>query len=345
MNENRKHFRARAIEVDPLHAAIVPADHPNRLSGYRRVVARVSGQRAGRSRGFTLVEILMVLTIIVVLIAILLPAVQQAREAARRTQCKNNLMQLGISLFNYQHSFNCLPPGSVNPTGPVVTEPSGYHMGWLVQMLPMMEQTSLYQQVDFRYGVYAASNSMLSGVQIPGLRCPSDQTPANGRLVATNYAGCTGGLNQPIDVDNGGLLFLNSSISEKEIRDGSSHTILVGERLRDDVELVELGWASGTSSSLRHTARAINIKQTLLRNGPLPAKIPSFQPLNVGPDFPEPGPNPLVEEQPGGFSSPHRGGAQFLTADGAVRFITENVDQQLFINLGNREDGQITVDF
>src|ERR1700754_2067028 len=96
--------------------------------------------RTLKARAFTLIELLVVIAIIAILIALLLPAVQQAREAARRTQCKNNLMQLGIALHNYQMAFEPPPPGVVNSTGPVLNSPSGYHMGWIAQILPYIEQ-------------------------------------------------------------------------------------------------------------------------------------------------------------------------------------------------------------
>src|SRR3954451_14542119 len=102
--------------------------------------------RPGRVRslpGFTLIELLVVIAIISVLIALLLPAVQAAREAARRVQCVNNLMQLGIALHNYESSYEMLPPGSVNPTGPIVNLPRGYHVSWMVQLLPFIEQKSM----------------------------------------------------------------------------------------------------------------------------------------------------------------------------------------------------------
>ncbi len=86
-----------------------------------------------RRTAFTLIELLVVIAIISVLIALLLPAVQAAREAARRVQCVNNLMQLGIALHNYESSYEVLPPGSVNPTGPILNVPKGYHFSWMVQ--------------------------------------------------------------------------------------------------------------------------------------------------------------------------------------------------------------------
>src|SRR6187431_609282 len=97
-----------------------------------------------RSRGFTLIELLVVIAIIAVLIALLLPAVQQAREAARRAQCKNSLCQIGLAIHNYEMAHNVLPPGSVNPTGPVRSEPIGYHMSWAVQILPYLEHQNVF---------------------------------------------------------------------------------------------------------------------------------------------------------------------------------------------------------
>src|SRR4051812_26811224 len=97
-------------------------------------------RRSLRRGGFTLIELLVVIAIISVLIALLLPAIQAAREAARRVQCVNNLMQLGIALHNYESSYESLPPGVVNDTGPISNIPKGYHASWMLQLLPFLEQ-------------------------------------------------------------------------------------------------------------------------------------------------------------------------------------------------------------
>ena len=96
--------------------------------------------RPAARRGFTLIELLVVIAIIAVLIALLLPAVQQAREAARRTHCKNNLAQIGLALHNYYDMWETLPPGTVNPEGPIRWEEQGYHFSWTVALLPMLDQ-------------------------------------------------------------------------------------------------------------------------------------------------------------------------------------------------------------
>lgn len=102
-----------------------------------------------RLRGFTLLELLIVIAIVAILISLLLPAVQQARENARRVQCQNNLMQLGVALQHYNQTFSVLPPGCVNDVGPVLADSQGYRIGWIVQILPFIGQDALWHQVDF----------------------------------------------------------------------------------------------------------------------------------------------------------------------------------------------------
>src|SRR5438874_5474009 len=106
----------------------------------------MSARTPRRCRGaFTLIELLVVIAIIATLIALLLPAVQQAREAARKTQCRNNLMQIGLALHNYEMAHECLPPGSIDPNRPIRNEAKGFHVGWIVQLLPFLDQTNTFQ--------------------------------------------------------------------------------------------------------------------------------------------------------------------------------------------------------
>lgn len=286
-----------------------------------------------RQRGFTLIELLVVIAIIAILIALLLPAVQQAREAARRTQCKNNLLQLGLALHNYEMAFQMLPPGSVNPTGPISNVQQGYHMSWIVQVLPMMEQANLAQMINASTSAYDAANQMYRATRITSLQCPSDDIrmisgPLGIDAAASNYAACFSGSDVPIDVDNDGCMFLNSSVAYRQIRDGASNTILAGEK-RIVEGTFDAGWMSGTRSTLRNTGVPINGGWDIEPR------------QSIGPFVPNV-PNDLLTS---GFSSVHAGGAQFVLADGSVRFLSENISAEILSRLGSRADRQIIGEF
>ncbi len=290
------------------------------------------------STGFTLIELLVVIAIIAILIALLLPAVQQAREAARRTQCKNNLMQIGLAIHNYEMSHEVFPPGCVNATGPVDVGGDGYHFSWIVQILPYLEEGNTYKHFDFSVSVYDEKNKAARARQPDVLICPSDPH-SYGSIGFTNYAGSHHSFEAPINVDNNGVFFLNSAVRYHDIPDGSSHTIFVGERRIFDANS-DRGWASGTDSSLRNGGWTINDQLSFRRDN----SGESAAPESAGEDSidgialfsPESGAK-LV----GGFSSPHLGGCQFLFGDGSVKFISENISPNLFSNLINRSDGEI----
>ncbi len=308
-----------------------------------------------KRRGFTLIELLVVIAIIAVLISLLLPAVQSAREAARRAQCVNNLMQIGLALNNYESAHYCFPPGVINPTGPIENLPKGLHFNWMVQILPYLDQRNAAAHLNYRTSLYDVSNQTVRGLSIGTFTCPSDPLRVFGargsRLGQSSYAANYHDTESPIDTSNNGVFHLNSATRLDQITDGASYTIFVGEHRSQP----DLGWASGTASTLRNT-------------GSQPNSLDSFPPLTMGDgtlDFKESNPalgqgnstpNPVFDPLPGetqaqtqlrlqrfcgGYSSYHPGGANMLLGDGSVRFMKGSISSLTFRKLGNRADGQL----
>ena len=214
-------------------------------------------------RGFTLIELLVVIAIIAVLISLLLPAVQSAREAARRAQCINNLKQIGLAAHNYISSNNVFPQGiqfQANPQAGGTCYTSG---SWLVSMSQYFEQGSVYNSVNFLVNMYTAQNTTVSGTGLSMLWCPSDpiitgltHTYAAGTVCSTplpmyytSYAGNTGYVMEfynpawgglppyacqlqtgTANMQNNGLIYVFSKVSLASVTDGTSNTILASER-------------------------------------------------------------------------------------------------------------------
>jgi prepilin-type N-terminal cleavage/methylation domain-containing protein/prepilin-type processing-associated H-X9-DG protein len=277
---------------------------------------------------FTLVELLVVIAIIGILVALLLPAVQAAREAARRMQCVNNLTQLALATQNYEMAYRVYPPGTINETGPIVNEAKGYHHNWMSQLLPYMEEQVTYAHIDFTVGVYDEENAEVRKVNIPIFLCASD--PVSSRdLGLSTYAGLHHDVEAPIDRDNQGVFFLDSAIRNKDIRDGSSHTIFIGEKI--PVANRDLGWMSGTRWTLRNTGIPMNADRKNAR-GNVPTALDLEQPVPAGSGLPV-----------GGFGSYHPGGANFAFGDGHVEFLSENMSMEVLQQYGNRSDGKLLV--
>ena len=320
-----------------------------------------------RQRGFTLIELLVVIAIIAVLIALLLPAVQQAREAARRSQCKNNLKQLGLALHNYHDTFNTLPIGTGSTTACV------WGNSWWVGILPYVDQASIYNAWDHNTdctGLNNANNmNLVTGKSISVARCPSsplsshDFAPDNGFTpgpATAHYTGIAGAsvdpqgriVNAPVGISGkSGVLFHNSKIRMADITDGTSNTIFVGEQSDWCIEtatgqkrIAISSWPHGLYMGSAGDAnpsdgRSFNV--TTLRHRPGYKQAEGGHNAggcsttgvcgNMGVN------NPI--------QSAHVGGVHVLIGDGTVRFIGENINTTTWFNLGMRDDGQIIGEF
>ena len=228
-------------------------------------------------------------------------------------------------MHHYDFSMEQLPSGVINPTGPIRSEEIGQHVSWTVQILPYMEEGNVYRHFDSQAGAYAAVNEPVRIKDIALLQCPSSPgipTLGRGQGIGafSSYAGCHHGSETPIDSDNNGLLFLNSHIRYRDIADGSSHTILLGEL---QTSPPNLSWVSGTRSTLRNASK-IGSTENWNQQWQSSVRDTDRDPLQVG-----------------GFASFHTGGANFVFADGAVRFVSQNVLPEVLRNSGNRADGEI----
>lgn len=307
--------------------------------------SRRSSVPPGQATGFTLVELLVVIAIIGLMIGLLLPAVQSARETARRLQCQNNLVQLVLAVNSYEMAFSHYPSGSVDATGPIRHLPVGYHHDWIAQILPYAELKNAYDHLDRTVSVYDPANKPVRTLGIRLLRCPSAGGTEPGY---SDYAGVHHDVEAPIDVDNNGVFFLNSKVRYQDVTDGTSLTLFIGEKYtsRDD-----LGWLSGTRSTLRNTGTPLNAPRLLnqVRNA-----------VNVTLDDPQepPGEDKDLKFDPaaasavtggipvgplavGGFSSWHTGGANFARGDGSITFMSQDMSTALYQQLGHRSDGAL----
>jgi len=303
-------------------------------------------QPAGRQwlreqrHGLTLLELLVILLVIGVLLGLLLPVIQSARESSRRERCSARLRDLGMGVEQYRLAEQRFPAGVVDEGGgPIRSEPTGQHIGWLVSILPFIAQQALYEEFDWQAGVYAASNAQVRATVVPTMICPSypgglsiqstAQVPIDSdspetldarlsqHVAISSYAGCHHDQEAPIDDDNHGTLFLNSKVRLSEIPDGSSQTILLGEAIPDRDSL---GWVSGTRATLRNTG-AFELVEDWWE---MTASKPPKSALYVG-----------------HFGSFHPDGANFVFADASTKFITNTIDSALFQQLGNRGEKKI----
>jgi prepilin-type N-terminal cleavage/methylation domain-containing protein/prepilin-type processing-associated H-X9-DG protein len=307
-------------------------------------------------RGFTLIELLVVMAIISILVACLLPAFVCGRAASRRVSCINNLKEIDLAIQSYLNSYNTLPSGCYDIVRPVSSVPDGYHVGWIVSILPFLEQHSLYRSFDFNYGADDPVNRRVGNTIIRTLVCPNEESlgtstvfrpggtaPPSTTPGLSSYAGVHHEVEAPIDEDNHGVLFLNSHVRAVDISDGLSQTFFVGEVAAPS----PLGWTSGTRATLRNTGHPINAitREAVEQTGPTPAALPGDL-KDVGLErMMRAGAVTVAPTFVGGFGSSHMGGgANFGFGDGSVRWIKQTIDQAVYQRLGHRSDGEVIDD-
>ncbi len=314
-------------------------------------------KRASESRShyaFTLVELLVVIAIVGILIALLLPAVQMAREAARRSQCTNNLKNIGLAMHNYHDLFGGFPYGF-----------DDHETLWSAMILPQIEQTNMYGALQFTESGpgnwdSGSANTTACGTLIPVLRCPTmdiaEHITNNGipGRVPVSYRGCAGsnvysddastipasapaGAMALEQVPLNGMFYGCSKVRLADVMDGSSNTILIGESYTDtyvkdgqEMDFWQLGspqtggWVPGGTGGTEYS-------EGLGSTGP---KINS----RLDPAIP----GVIMEVS---FGSYHPGGANFTFADGSVRFLPESINLAIYQALGSRNGNEAVGDF
>lgn len=337
---------------------------------------RCSTSSSSPRPGFTLVELLVVIAIIGVLVALLLPAVQAAREAARRMQCQNNFKQIGIALHNHHDTFNRFPPGGASDGPPFGgTAASGWGSSWMVYLLPFIEQNAMNANWQFsgESGIFNANNqNQRRNIAIPGYVCPSSPLPKFSRSqnysATSNYVGIAGAVTGLIPnyteartetsgtygiTSASGVLFPLSQNTFASITDGSSNTLVVGEMSNFMVEGTstkvdwrgsdQWGWSAGVKSV-----------------GGVPGSTPTFysadnRPFNmttiryrinlVQNNWSHATRGTTGVGADGSANVPlhsaHPSGCNGLLGDGSVRFLTQTMTLDNLARLATRDDGQV----
>jgi prepilin-type N-terminal cleavage/methylation domain-containing protein len=324
---------------------------------------------AGAQLGFTLVELLVVIAIIGVLVALLLPAVQAAREAARRMQCSNHLKQYGLGIHNYHDTYKMFPIGAGGANGSAMPR-----LSWQVRILPYMEQAAVFNNIDFNIDMRrlpVAGGTILWAISPAYTHCPSDPFPKvmNGTRAQCNYGGSLGsqnvdGLNlsicHPFKVFeqqmpggnvrfgqtlnkaqiSGIFAFSGASIRMPDVTDGTSNTLMVGEVLPGcqwDNDYQAGTWINSWGNLFSigggvSTITPINEMTTCRQSNKI--SDPKCNPATGD-----------TMQYAYGFKSRHPGGVQFTLGDGSVRFVSQTINHTMYQYLGGRDEGMPVSDY
>ncbi len=325
-------------------------------------------------KAFTLVELLVVIAIIGILMALLLPAVQAAREAARRTTCTNNLKQIGIAMQTYHDSVRQFPPGYLDRNTNANITPDGDlgpGWGWASMLLPYMEQVNLYSQINFNQPVGSGVNAAVSQVDLPGFQCPSDPyrmpvpiyDSSFSSPIATvahgNYVGCSGWLEcfdgatgnvvpgaGDDDIPDGiygpggrGVFWRNSRTRMADVLDGTTNTILAGERSGNHSPSTWTGAVPGGRCPA--WMAAMPAAPNSAPPGPAYDNADFAEALVLAHCNATHVPNadiPIFD--PDTFYSFHPAGANFVLCDGSVKFISSSVNGSVYQSMSTIAGGE-----
>lgn len=317
--------------------------------------------RAGK-KGFTLIELLVVIAIIAILISLILPAVQQAREAARRTQCRNNLKQLVLSIHNYESSNTVLPASRLDPDVEIFDNPGNEsaYQSWTTLLLPYIDQGNLQNSIDFNYAWSSEVNRPAISTQIATFLCPS--APGSNRADPNWVVGAAAGdynsvneikekvytqvfgLPDPGYYGRAGVLSKAKVNRFRDVTDGTSNTIMLAEvagqpfiytangpmnadsfAAYTDDKVVDLGgqYVSADGTGWADPDNGFSI------NGATQDGLTKYDTFMI---------NRINTSEVFSF---HTGGAMVGLADGSVRFVSENVDALTFVNACTRAGGEI----
>lgn len=299
---------------------------------------------ATRRTAFTIVELLVVISIIGVLAGLLLPAVQAAREAARRIQCANNLRQMGLALHQYHGTHRRFPAGVVFPN----------RVMWSAQLLPQLEQGPLYSTLDFSqpFDDDTKPNGKACTQYLSIYRCPSSNSPEHVSVqgidnrVPCNYLAVASGtatrdygqVNQHVGrLNQDGFMFINSSTGMNGLLDGSSQTLAIGECLfHSDITGPD---ATGTNQIIDHWYIGTSDMGGAGSNW-IGEASEALGSTGVGMNNMDDG-SIAIDEKEISFDSNHPGGVQFVFGDGHVTMLSETIDRKIYSALGTRAGGEV----
>jgi prepilin-type N-terminal cleavage/methylation domain-containing protein len=291
-------------------------------------------------RAFTLIELLVVIAIIAILIALLVPAVQKVRGAAARTQCMNNLKQIGLAIHNYYNSHKFIPAAYTSP--PKSFDPSYYQYdagwGWSAAILPFIDQEPMYITLNVEFGTLGSSGHGTYGTlaspnqwtqtRLGVFRCPADYGPdlddQRSFFALSNYRATCGPNANGNDAfypeyDWGGCMMQDSKITFPQVTDGTSNTLIIGECMYDYNSKTGNGRIAAIWAGMRGTDSAVHISDVMWWLDTSTAEINGSAPQ--------------------AFSSEHGGGAFCLFCDGTVHFLRQGADVNNIIYMAGRADG------